>query len=41
MWQWIIVVIALGMALLSTFCVLYPQKLIQGMPYLVHSSPAK
>jgi hypothetical protein len=34
-WQLIIVMIAVGMVLLSAFCVLFPQKLINGMPYPV------
>ena len=40
-WQLTIVMIAFGMVLLSAFCVLFPQKLIHGMPHLVNSKLAK
>ena len=40
-WQLIIVMIAFGMVLLSAFCVIFPQKLIHGMPHLVNSKLAK
>ena len=37
----VIVLIASGMVLLSALCVLFPQKLVDGMPYLVNSKLAK
>ena len=40
-WQLIIVMIAGGMVLLSAFCALFPQKLINGMPYLANSKLAR
>ena len=40
-WQLIIFIIALGMTLLSAFCVLFPQKLIDIMPRLIDSKLAK
>jgi len=40
-WQLIIVIIGFAMVLLSAFCVIFPQKLIHGMPHLVKSKLAK
>ncbi|RDX35746.1 hypothetical protein DZA50_06085 [Kangiella sp. HD9-110m-PIT-SAG07] len=40
-WQIIIVLIAFGMVLLSVFCVLFPKKLVESMPYLVTSKVAR
>ena len=40
-WQLIIVIIAFAMVLLSAVCVIYPEKLIHGMPHLVNSKLAK
>ena len=40
-WQIIIALLALAMVLLSAICVVYPQKLIDTMPYLVNSKLAK
>ena len=40
-WQLIIVMIAFGMVLVSAFGVLFPQKLIHRMPYLVNLKLAK
>jgi hypothetical protein len=41
MWQITIVLIAFGMVLLSMFCVLFPTKLVESMPYLVTSKVAR
>jgi hypothetical protein len=40
-WQIIIIVICSGMVLLSAMCVFFPQKLVDGMPYLVNSKLAR
>jgi len=40
-WQLIIVIISFGMVLLSVFCLVFPQKLIYGMPHLVNLKLAK
>ena len=39
--QLIIVMISFAMVLLSLFCVIFPQKLILGMPHLVNSKLAR
>ncbi|KGJ93882.1 hypothetical protein [Colwellia psychrerythraea] len=40
-WQLIIVMISFGMVLLSVLCIIFPQKLILGMPHLVNSKLAR
>ena len=40
-WQSIIILISFGMVLLSAFCILFPQKLIDWMPVLIKSKLAK
>ncbi len=40
-WQSIIILISIGMVLLSAFCILFPQKLIEWMPILIKSKLAK